>query len=243
MIYNLTELQKNLAKTLVTEIRAGNLQETVWVLTGADGLVRWSGGKKSLQTMPEGFGKGELDALEEAGMIIQHEKDGRFTVTALLYKAVDSDFAEEAATQTASAASAMLPRHIPNTAFIMMWMDTENHPELDDICHAIKDVCEAFGLKAKRADDIEHSDQITEVVLEHIRNSEFLIADLSGERPNVYYEIGFAHAIGKRPILYRKEGTRLHFDLSVHNVPEYKNLTELKLKLTKRLEAMLGRSI
>ena len=128
-----------------------------------------------------------------------------------------------------------------NTAFILMAMDPDN-PDLEDVYRTIKDVCASYGINAYRANEIEHQDRITDLILSEIKTCEFLIADLSYERPNVYYEIGYAHANNKRPILYRKRGTRLHFDLSVHNVPEYKNNTELREKLTKRLEAILGRS-
>lgn len=126
-----------------------------------------------------------------------------------------------------------------NTAFIIMQIN-KDIPELEDRCNDIKLICAKFGIEAFRIDDVEHSERITDLILQKIRQSEFLISDLTGERPNVYYEVGYAHATGKRPILFRKAGTKLHFDLSVHNVPEYKNNTELKALLYKRLEAITG---
>jgi hypothetical protein len=130
---------------------------------------------------------------------------------------------------------------MPNTAFIIMWMDPAR-PELVDVLETAKEAFASFGIRALRADEIQHQDRITDVILQHIAQSEFLFADLSGERPNVYYEIGYAHALGKRPILYRRSGTPLHFDLSVHNVPVYDNITTLRKQLRDRLQAITGRT-
>jgi nucleoside 2-deoxyribosyltransferase len=117
----------------------------------------------------------------------------------------------------------------------------KDYKEGEDVCNTIKEVCKQFGIAAERADDIEHSDKITDVILEKIKTSEFIIADLSGEKPNVYYEIGYAHALNKRPILYRNLDSTLHFDLAGHNVPSYRNHTELKRLLRKRFEALTGK--
>ena len=128
----------------------------------------------------------------------------------------------------------------PDTAFVMMQIDPQK-PELEDICNAIKECFAQFGIEAVRADDIEHEDVITRKITERIRVSEFLIADLTGARPSVYYEIGYAHALNRKVIMFRSSGAELHFDLAAYNCPQYSNLTDLKNQLMRRLEQVTNR--
>jgi hypothetical protein len=142
--------------------------------------------------------------------------------------------------ETIQASPAGTATYRPNTAFVMMAID-KDRPELEDVKNSIKEVCGEFGITAITADDIEHEGGVTNRVLEEIETNEFLIADLTGERPNVYYEIGHAHARNKRVHLFRKTGTKLHFDVAHRNCPEYANITDLKEQLRKRMVSLTNK--
>jgi hypothetical protein len=74
-----------------------------------------------------------------------------------------------------------------------------------------------LGLTAQRVDEIVGAKSIIADIKKQIEKAEFIICDLTNECPNVYYELGYAHGIGNRPLdilLIAKQGTALHFDIS-----------------------------
>jgi hypothetical protein len=74
-------------------------------------------------------------------------------------------------------------------AFIAMPMGNGDHA-LVDVLETIKTAAGDCGIIAERIDDDESSDRITDRMLESIRRAEYVIADLTHERPNVFWEPG-----------------------------------------------------
>ena len=126
-----------------------------------------------------------------------------------------------------------------NKAFIMMAINP-NDTTSDDVLDCLKRTFLHYGIEAIRSDEVEHSGRITDLILNMINENKFLVCDLSYERPNVYYELGYAHGISKNVILIAKEGTILHFDVKDYNAIYYKNIRELENKLKKRLEVYMN---
>jgi hypothetical protein len=106
---------------------------------------------------------------------------------------------------------------------------------LEDVLEAIKETARRCGLYAERIDEPASNERITDRVLESLRKAEYVIVDLRGSRPNVFYEAGYAHGIGKIPIYVARQGTTLEFDLKDYPVIFFKNMTELKGSLEKHL--------
>lgn len=73
--------------------------------------------------------------------------------------------------------------------------------------------CEAFGIRPIRADHITTTGEIPEQVFRRLRDSQLVIADLTGANPNVMYELGLRHTTGKLTVQIG-ERARLPFDVS-----------------------------
>jgi hypothetical protein len=82
---------------------------------------------------------------------------------------------------------------IPNTVFIVMPFKKE----FDDLYKVYKAVCNDFGFDAVRTDKVISLEKILPRILNGIRHSAFVIADVTETSPNVFYEIGFAEGLGR----------------------------------------------
>jgi len=85
----------------------------------------------------------------------------------------------------------------------------------------IKEVLEKIGYVVFRADDLLNQQNILQDIIESINNSNLIIADLTGSNPNVYYEVGIAHTLGKNVVLLTQNINDLPFDLKSYRVILY----------------------
>ena len=114
-------------------------------------------------------------------------------------------------------------------------------PELEDVYHlGILESVKEAGAACERADEIQHTGGIVEKVYASIRGADAVIAEVTNANPNVFYEIGFAHAIEKPVVLLTKDISNAPFDLRGYNHIQYSSIRELRSKLTLMLKALAG---
>jgi hypothetical protein len=85
---------------------------------------------------------------------------------------------------------------------------------LKGVYGTIKDVVEKYAdCRCIRADEISRSTRITDDIFDYIRRARFLVADLTGSNPNVFYEVGASRALEKNVILLLQERSEAPFDI------------------------------
>jgi hypothetical protein len=86
--------------------------------------------------------------------------------------------------------------------------------EFDDIYNfGIKDTAANLGIRAERVDEQIYSEGILERIYRQIDGADIIIADMTGQNPNVFYEVGYAHAKSKICILLTQQADDIPFDL------------------------------
>jgi hypothetical protein len=108
-------------------------------------------------------------------------------------------------------------------------------PDMDPIFEGIREAAKAVGLEAKRVKDVLGDYQITTQLMSMIAKARLIVADLSHEKPNVYFELGYARGLGKTVVTCAREGTAIHFDVKDWTYIPYNDSRVLEKALTERL--------
>lgn len=114
------------------------------------------------------------------------------------------------------------------------------HKNFDKLYANIKNTCAMQHYHCIRSDEKFITGNILKYTVELILKSQVLIAVLDGRNPNVFYEIGIAHSIGKNVILlsdYSRMGD-IPFDLQSNRLIFYKSPQDLQDKLSKSLKSI-----
>ena len=77
----------------------------------------------------------------------------------------------------------------------------------------IKSACRNIGVVVERVDEQIHDQSILDQIYDQIGRADIIVADMTGRNPNVFYEVGYAHALQKRVILLTQRSQDIPFNL------------------------------
>ncbi len=108
--------------------------------------------------------------------------------------------------------------------------------------YIISPVCEECGFEAVRVDQINKADSITQTIIDYLKTSELVIADMTGHNPNAFYEIGYRASTGKPIIHIKEKGESIPFDISGirafdYDLTDLDSVEEVKKRLKQTIEA------
>lgn len=127
-----------------------------------------------------------------------------------------------------------------NLASVMMPFDQG----FTNVFNSISKAAANLGLDCKRADNIWEHATIIQDIVSLIDKSRIVVCDCTGRNPNVFYEAGIAHTLGREVILITQNEQDIPFDLRHLRYIRYLNNTqglgELELALQGRIRTILS---
>jgi hypothetical protein len=128
-------------------------------------------------------------------------------------------------------------RKLGSDVFVLMPFEESMKPIYDD---HIKATCKKIGFSCRRADDLFTATNVMSDVWSSIYYSKIIIADCTGRNPNVFYEIGIAHTLGRPVVLITQREEDVPFDIRHIRYLKYsftpRGMKEFELALKATLE-------
>lgn len=124
---------------------------------------------------------------------------------------------------------------IGNQVLVAMEFGDDTKP----LREAIRQGVSAAGYKAIFIDEVQHNDFITPELLKYIKDSKFVVVDLTHKNNGAYFEEGYAMGLGKPVIQLCKEGVPLHFDIAQKNTIMWITEDEIAERLKNRINATI----
>ena len=105
----------------------------------------------------------------------------------------------------------------------------------------IKPVCSKHMYDPVRADEVVSQSLVLDDIIVQIRGATAILADITPDNPNVFYELGYAHALQKPVILLcdKAKRERLPFDISGYRTIFYDNTIMGKSAIERQLDRHL----
>lgn len=125
----------------------------------------------------------------------------------------------------------------PKLVFVIMSFA----PDMEPVFEGIQAAGNTHGLRVERVKDVPGDYRITDKVFAMIEDCLLVVTDLTHERPNVYFELGYARGVGKTVITTAREGTSVHFDVKDWTCMTYNDSRKLEKQLRGRFEYELKR--
>jgi hypothetical protein len=128
-----------------------------------------------------------------------------------------------------------------HTAFMLMPFA----PPLTDFYNdVIVPTLNEVDVKVRRADDFATVGELVKDIWRRINDADFIIADLTTRNPNVFYELGMAHTVGKPVILLAQSVADIPFDVHDQRAivydTSYKGIDAFKTKLQATVSTLRG---
>ncbi|GIL15610.1 MAG: hypothetical protein BroJett039_07830 [Chloroflexota bacterium] len=122
--------------------------------------------------------------------------------------------------------------------FVLMPFREENFVIYE---RTIKPTLENIRCRVEHAKDAHTVERIVDAIFTQIARAQFIVADTTGKNPNVFYEIGYAHALGKKVILLVQDAQDIPFDIAGLRHIQYKPhaLNALAVDLRSTANALL----